>query len=97
MSAWFYENKTPPQKSPYRFSIGAILFRRSLWEEMLGFEVGAEGEMGNDEIYICNYCGEQFLAIYVDTNILAGHLSYGRQTEDMIEYLKNHYREFDIN
>jgi len=89
-------NKTTITFSPYRFSIGAILFHRNLWEDMFGFDVGEEGEMGNDEVHICNHCMEQFLAIYIDTNILAGHFAYGAQTKAMSEYYEKKKKMFEI-
>jgi hypothetical protein len=89
-------NNTECVTCPYRFSIGAILFERRLWEQMIGFETGAEGELGNDEAYICDFCMELFLAIYVDTNIFAGHLSYGGQTEYMKGYYLRHRELFEI-
>jgi hypothetical protein len=85
----FWENKTAPITAPFRFSIGAIFFERKLWEEMLGYDAGKEGEMGNDEVHICTHCMEQYLACYVDTNILCGHFSYGNQTE----YMRGYFNE----
>lgn len=96
VAAKFSNNKTAPITSAYRFSIGAILFKRDLWEEMYGFDVGNEGDVGNDEIHLCSYCSEQFLAIYIDTNILAGHLSYGKQNAAMTEFFKENKHRFDI-
>jgi len=92
----FWADKTDPVTCPYRFSIGAILFHRRLWEQMFGFDVGLEGEMGNDEVHICNHCMEQFLAIYIDTNILAGHFAYGAQTELMRDYFEKNKARFNI-
>ena len=96
LAQWFYNNATNWQRSPYRFSLCAILFKRKLWEEMGGFDVGAEGELGTEEEHISSFCSEQFLACYVNTNILAGHLSYAPQNEMMMEYFEEHKRMFDI-
>ena len=92
----FLNNKSNPEKCPYRFSIGAILLRRSLWKEMLGFEVGAEGEMGNDEVHISSHCMERFLCGYVDTNILTGHFAFGEQTDSMREFYESNKSKFAL-
>ena len=51
---------------------------------MIGFDTGNEGEMGNDEVHICTHCMEYLIAGFIDTNILAGHFSYGMQTKTMV-------------
>ena len=51
-----------------RFSIGAILFSRQLWEDMGRFEVGIGNNMGKDEIQLCNFLLSDSRAIIVAEN-----------------------------
>lgn len=83
---------------PIRFSIGAILFERDLWEEMKYFDVKRNDPhmMGKDEIKICEYCMINSMPIMVSENIVVGHFSFGKQTEGMKDYYKNHPEKFQI-
>ncbi|MBQ7227751.1 MAG: hypothetical protein IJX05_05070 [Clostridia bacterium] len=73
-----------------RFSIGAIMFERSLWDEMNYFIVGKGNAMGLDEEYLCQYCMINSRPIMVSENIVVGHLSFGLQNNYMRDYyLKN--------
>lgn len=75
---------------PVRFSIGAILFHRSLWEEMKGFTVKKGNGLGDDEEDICKYAFNTARPIIINENIVAGHLGYGPQTGAMMLYYKQH-------
>ena len=77
-----------------RFSIGAILFSKQLWEDMGRFEVGIGNNMGRDEIQLCNYLLADSRAIIVSENTIAGHFSYGPQTQEMKEYYNTHREIF---
>lgn len=66
-----------------RFSIGFILFHRSLWEDMDGFPVSGGRDFGVDEIEMCKYCIVNSRAIIVAENTAVGHFSFGQQTEGM--------------
>lgn len=83
---------------PIRFSIGAILFERELWENMGYFDVKRNDPhmMGKDEKKICNYCMINSIPIMVSENIVVGHFSFGKQTEGMKEYYLNHPEIFKI-
>lgn len=81
---------------PIRFSIGAILFSRNLWEDMGRFEVRRGTNMGEDEIQICKYCMLESKAIVVSENTVAGHFSYGPQTNAMKEFYNSHREIFKI-
>lgn len=91
------QNKTNEIPCPYRFSIGAILFERSLWEKMGYFTVkkGDTG-MGLDEIELDSYCFLNSRPLMVSENIVAGHLSFGKQNAVMKEYYMNNKEKFDI-
>lgn len=79
-----------------RFSIGAILFERTLWEEMGRFEVGLGNNMGKDEVGICNYSFADSRAIIVSENTLVGHFSFGNQTQAMNEYYEKNREIFKV-
>ena len=79
-----------------RFSIGAILFTRKLWENMGRFEVKIGSNMGLDETQLCNYLLEDSRAIFVSENTVAGHFSYGPQTAAMKEFYKNNREIFKL-
>lgn len=79
-----------------RFSIGAILFSRELWEDMGRFEVGIGNNMGRDEIQLCNYLLADSRAIIVAENTIAGHFSFGKQTQAMKEYYNKNREVFKV-
>lgn len=68
---------------PHRFSIGFIYFKRTLWESMYGFTVMRPGLIGTDETDLCVYCMENSLHIVISKSVLAGHFSFGPQTNHM--------------
>lgn len=74
---------------PYRYSIGLILFARKTWMDMGAFGVDATGSnLGLDEEQFCQYCVLQAKAMVVVENAVAGHFSYGPQTQAMLAYYK---------
>lgn len=94
LSKEFAEQEFSYSICPIRFSIGAILFSRDIWEDMGRFKVGIGNNMGQDEVQICEYCMIQSKAIIVSENTLAGHFSYGPQTNAMKEYYNAHSEIF---
>lgn len=82
---------------PIRFSIGAILFERKLWEDMGMLEVKKGSCMGLDEGNICAYCINNSRPIIVSGNSVVGHLSFGNQNKTMEEYFKENKEIFDIH
>ena len=75
---------------PYRYSVGFILYERSLWEKMEYFYVPATGSgLGLDEEQICYYCLLHAKAMVISEDGAVGHFSYGPQTKAMIEYMKS--------
>ena len=79
-----------------RFSIGAILFSKQLWEDMGRFEVGIGNNMGRDEIQLCNYLLADSRAIIVAENTIAGHFSFGKQTAEMKKYYEKNREVFKV-
>lgn len=82
---------------PIRFSIGAILFTRKLWEEMNYFKVKLGSCMGLDEEQICSFCVCNSKAMIISNNSVIGHLSFGKQNSIMKEYYLNNKDKFNIN
>lgn len=80
---------------PIRFSIGAILFERSLWEDMNGFRVvKGTNSLGVDEADMCNFCCFSSRPLMVSENIVVGHLSFGPQNSEMKKYFQNNKKMF---
>ena len=79
-----------------RFSIGAILFSRQLWEDMGRFKVRMGNNMGLDEIQIADYLLADSRVVFVSENTVAGHFSYGPQTAAMKEFYKNNREIFKL-
>ena len=82
---------------PIRFSIGAILFERKIWKDMGYFHVGKGNAMGADEVQLCEYCMIQSRPIVITNNTVVGHLSFGKQNEDMKNYYLSHTSIFMPN
>lgn len=81
---------------PIRFSIGAILFKRTLWEEMQFFKVKRGNCLGLDEEQICAFCMTSSRAIIVSNNTIVGHLSFGKQNGEMKKYFMENKEKFEI-
>jgi hypothetical protein len=87
---------------PIRFSIGAILFERYIWENMGYFTVDKSNGMGKDEVQLCSLAMSNAQAIIVSENTLVGHFSFHKPfgesntTEIMKEYFLSHPEKFMI-
>ena len=81
---------------PLRFSIGAILFTRDIWDKMGRFMVRPGTNMGLDEEQFCKFCMIESRVIVVSENTLVGHFSYGPQTSAMKEYYEKNRNVFKI-
>jgi hypothetical protein len=82
---------------PIRFSIGAILFERTLWEDMNYFRVvRGTNSLGVDEADICTYCCLNSRPLMVTENTVVGHLSFGPQNKEMKKYFEEHPDLFNI-
>jgi hypothetical protein len=70
-----------------RFSIGAILFRRSLWEAIGGFRASVlQGGLGADEAHLCMECCNRFQSMIMLRHVFAGHFGYGPQRPGMLAW-----------
>ena len=82
---------------PIRFSIGCILFSRSVWEHMGMFTVPKKGNgMGLDEEQLCAYCVNYSRVMVVSENTVVGHLSFGAQNKEMEAYYLSNADKFKI-
>lgn len=91
----FWEDKQEERPCSIKFSIGAILFERSIWEEMGYFKVNKHKiGLGDDEQEICAYCCTQSRPVMVSENIVVGHLSFTLQNQAMKEYFMTHQKLF---
>ena len=97
MNKDFEADKTCDITCPIKFSIGAIFFPRSTWENMGYFSVNrAKTSLGDDEKELCAYCMLKSKPIIVNLNTVVGHFSFGKQTSGMIEYMNAHPEMFNI-
>jgi hypothetical protein len=80
---------------PHRFSIGAILFERSLWETMRGYpRLERAPGLGEDEQHICVECLSRSRAAVVIHDVYAGHFAFGGQLSAMVEAYGSRLAEF---
>ena len=79
-----------------RFSIGAILFHRELWENMGYYDVIRGTGLGLDEKQLCAHCMINSKGMIVSENSCVGHLSFQLQNKEMKEYFMNHQEKFKI-
>lgn len=96
MNKMFFDEPIEERAVPIRFSIGAILFERSLWEDMGYFEVDRSTvSLGRDESQMCSYCCVHSRPIMVSENVLVGHFSFGPQNSEMKDYYFQNRDKFD--
>lgn len=79
-----------------RFSIGFILFKRSLWIDMKGFTVTGGQDLGKDEKDLCTFSILESKAIVVAENVVVGHFSFRNQTEGMKKFYAERSELFQI-
>ena len=96
INSLFYSQEFKETPCPIRFSIGAILFERDIWEQMHYFDVNRKDEnmLGKDEAKLCEFCMINSFPIMVSENIAVGHFSFGSQTDGMKEYYLQHPDRF---
>lgn len=79
------------------FNIGCIMYTRKRWLMMGKWpEKASESGMGMDEAYIYQDNIEKDLSVYEIHSVLAGHLAFGHQKQQMIEYFKKNKQKFAI-
>ena len=96
MNEVFEKMESTIESCSIRFSIGAILFERKLWEEMNFFHVSDGTDMGADEVQLCEFCMIKSKPIMISENIVVGHLAFGQQNESMKEYYLNNKDKFTV-
>lgn len=79
---------------PHRFSIGAILVEREIWEMNCGFMVAKNGSLGVEEEQICRFCSEKSMPAFLIKNTLAGHFAFGPQNGNMEKYFIKNKKNF---
>lgn len=95
LNARFGAEPLEERACPIRFSIGAILFERQLWEDMGYLSVDPKGtNMGMDEVEMCSFCLINSRPLMVSENVVVGHLSFGTQNAPMKEYFEEHKELF---
>jgi len=95
LNARFAAEPLEERACPIRFSIGAILFERQLWEDMGYLSVDPKGtNMGMDEVEICSFCLINSRPLMVSENVVVGHLSFGTQNGPMKDYFEAHKELF---
>ena len=96
MNMRFAADPIEERGTPIRFSIGAILFDRSIWEDMGYFSVDRTSvSLGSDEAELCSYCCLKSRPIVVSENVLVGHFSFGPQNDVMKEYFMQNKEMFE--
>lgn len=96
MNSRFSKDDLEEMPCPIRFSIGAILFPRELWRQMEYFPVSRNTGLGEDEIYICQYCFQHSRPLMVSENVVVGHLAFTHQNAGMKEYYLRHPEVFQL-
>lgn len=106
MAEWIWENTLPFDEvskiieernknqyaiACYRYSIGAILFKREWWEEIGYFSTGADGVTGLEEVQVCAHCMNNMEAIVIIKDCLAGHLGFYRQKNKIREFYNDNF------
>ena len=86
----FYEGPTEERACPIRFSIGAILFERQVWESMHYYTVNRRYPIGTDEEDLCAWCVNNSRPLMVSENVAVGHFSFGPQNSAMRAYFDSH-------
>lgn len=94
MNARFSKESLDERPCAIRFSIGAILFKRSFWNDMKMFPVGKGSSMGADELHLCISCCSMSRPLMVSENVVVGHFSFGGQNKAMKEYYMQHKELF---
>lgn len=89
------KNKGIVDVCPFRFSISAILFKRTLWEKMGGFTVSPPGTLGADEVSINHaILVNELSQIVVSLDTFVGHFGYFTHMTEMIKFFRENEASF---
>lgn len=92
----FFKEKKVNIPCPHRFSIGAILFEKKIWEDMNYFTLGKKTGGGVDEMKLCEKCCLWSKPLMISTNIVVGHMSFINQNKEMKKCFLSNKEYFDI-
>ena len=92
--ACVFSNNSSYLLIPHRFSIGAILLERSLWEKMGYFKVASNGKLGFEEKNLCEFCCLNSFPGFIATNTFVGHFAFRPQNEKIKKYYANNKEQF---
>lgn len=81
----------------YRFSIGAILFKREFWESINGFVVGADGVTGIEEEQVCAYCMNHMRNIVIAHDVFVGHLGFYKQKQSIRNFFEKNKSAIELD
>lgn len=87
------ENKEKIAVCPHRFSIGAILFKRSFWDDLGAFVVDLEMAMGVEERQVCAFCMNEMRGIYIAMDTFVGHLGFQYQKQEVKEFFIDNIKD----
>jgi hypothetical protein len=80
---------------PHRFSIGAIMLPRSVWQIMGKFPAEhKDGLIGSDEEHICKFCMDKSYAIVIAEGAFCAHFGFGPQTSHMLDVYRSNAELF---
>lgn len=83
----YYQSAYHP--CPHRFSIGAFMMTRDVFDMFGGFSVAPSGVLGTEEEYLAVLAAKNSMPIIVSENTFAGHFSFGLQEQFMKEHIKS--------
>lgn len=95
LNSMFANKPLDERPCPIRFSIGAILFERKLWENMRYFKVKRNMmHMVRDEHDLYTFCTNSSKPIMVNENVDVGHLSFNLLNEAMKQFYNDYQSIF---
>ena len=80
---------------PIRYSIGAILYERRIWEAMHYYDI-SKSNAAPDENQLLTWCCLNNRPVMVSENIIVGHFCAQKQIGEMKQYLLEHPHHFQL-
>lgn len=78
-----------------KFNIGAIMFKREFWKELLPFKATMDDQLAEDENQIMRKSREYGKVPILATKAFAGHFAFGTQKEEMREFWTERVGDLD--